>query len=106
MSLYKRGNIYWYQFKWNGELIRESTKQGNDRKARNIESAHMTAVANGLVCIRGKDAAPALVDFLKNEFVPFVQTERVSKPGTAEYYVDSVFRTGNSRRSPHNVSIT
>jgi integrase len=30
---------------WNGELIRESTKQGNDKKARNIESAHRTRLS-------------------------------------------------------------
>ncbi len=40
MSIYKRGNVYWYKFMWNGELIRESTRQGNDRKARNAESEH------------------------------------------------------------------
>src|SRR5579863_6259445 len=40
MSIYKRGKIYWYKFMWNGQLIRESTKQGNDRKARNEESKH------------------------------------------------------------------
>ncbi len=88
MSIYKRGGIYWYKFMWNGELIRESTKQGNDRKARNIESAHRTALANGLVGIREKKAAPALADFLKNDFVPFVQTKHIAKPGTAEYYAD------------------
>ena len=38
MSIYKRGGIYWYKFMWKGDLMRESTKQGNDRKARNIES--------------------------------------------------------------------
>jgi integrase len=88
MSIYKRGGVYWYKFMWKGELIRESTKQGNDRKARNIESAHRTALANGLVGIREKKAAPALADFLKNDFVPFVKTKHVAKPGTAEYYVD------------------
>ena len=34
--IYKRGKTYWYKFMWNGELVRESTKQGNDRVARNI----------------------------------------------------------------------
>ena len=29
--IYKRGKYYWYKFKWNTHLIRESTKQGNDR---------------------------------------------------------------------------
>jgi integrase len=89
MSIYKRGGIYWYKFMWNGELIRESTKQGNDRKARNIESGHRTALANGLVGIREKKAAPSLSDFLKNDFVPFVETKHAAKPATAEYYADS-----------------
>jgi len=45
MSIFKRGSIYWYKFMWHGELIRESTKQGNDRKARQIEAAHKTRLA-------------------------------------------------------------
>jgi hypothetical protein len=28
-TLYKRGKIWWYKFTWNGEAIRESTKQTN-----------------------------------------------------------------------------
>jgi len=87
MSIYKRGKVYWYKFMWNGELIRESTKQGNDRKARNMESAHRTALANGLVGIREKKPVPSLADFLKSE-VPFVQTKHVVKPATVEYYTD------------------
>jgi integrase len=88
VSIYKRGGIYWYKFMWQGELIRESTKQGNDRKARNIEAAHRTALANGLVGIREKRPAPSLADFLKNDFEPFVETKHAIKPGTAEYYKD------------------
>ena len=45
MSIYKRGGVYWYKFMWNGELVRESTKQGNDRKARSIEAAHKTRLS-------------------------------------------------------------
>jgi integrase len=45
MSIFKRGNVYWYKFMWNGKMIRESTKQGNDKKARNIESAHRTRLS-------------------------------------------------------------
>ena len=86
--IYKRGNIYWYKFMWNGEIIRESTKQGNDKKARNIESAHRTALANGLVGIREKKASPSLEDFLKKDFEPFVEAKHTDKPATAEYYKD------------------
>ena len=42
MSIYKRGGVYWYKFQWKGELVRESTKQGNDKLARQMEAAHKT----------------------------------------------------------------
>jgi len=88
VSIYKRGHIYWYRFQWQGESIRETTKQGNDKVARQIEAAHRTRLAKGEVGIREKKAAPALAHFLKNDFIPFVQTKHAAKPGTAEYYVD------------------
>ena len=37
MSIYKRGEVYWYKFMWQGKLVRESTKQGNDKVARQME---------------------------------------------------------------------
>jgi integrase len=46
MGTYKRGNVYWYKFAFKGEMIRESTKQGNDKVARNMESAHRSRLAN------------------------------------------------------------
>jgi hypothetical protein len=54
MSIYKRGDVYWYKFMWEGLLVRESTKQGNDKVARKIEAAHKTRLAEGLVGIREK----------------------------------------------------
>ena len=45
MGTYKRGDTYWYKFMFNGQLIRESTRQGSDRVARNMESAHRTRPA-------------------------------------------------------------
>ena len=55
MSIYKRGRIYWYKFMWNGETVRESTKQGNDRVARQMEAAHRTSLAKGEVGIWGEE---------------------------------------------------
>ena len=45
MSIFKRGRIYWYKFMFDGELIRGTTKQGNDKIARNIESAERVRLA-------------------------------------------------------------
>ena len=38
MSIYKRGNVYWYKFMWNGEMVRESTRQPNQNTARQMEA--------------------------------------------------------------------
>jgi hypothetical protein len=38
-------NIYWYKFLLDGKLVRASTKQSNDKIARQIESARRTALA-------------------------------------------------------------
>jgi integrase len=65
--------VYWYKFMWQGKLIRESTKQGNDKVARNMESAHRTSLAKGIVGIREKTAAPALNDFLARRFEPWAK---------------------------------
>jgi integrase len=78
--------VYWYKFMWNGKLVRESTKQGNDKVARNMESAHRTALAKGEVGIREKKAAPTLAEFLKRDFLPFVETQHAAKPNTLRYY--------------------
>lgn len=58
MAIYKRGEVYWYKFKWNGRPIRESAKTGNPRTARQIDSARKTELAKGEVGI--KDLGPRL----------------------------------------------
>jgi integrase len=62
----KRGacGVYWYKFMWLGKLIRESTKQGNDKIARQMESAHRTSLAKGEVGIRNKKPVPTLREFV------------------------------------------
>jgi hypothetical protein len=52
MALYKRGGVWWFEFVFNGERIRESTKQGNRRTAEQIESARRTQLAKGEVGIK------------------------------------------------------
>src|ERR1700731_3035347 len=67
--IYKRGKFYWYKFMWDGNLVRESTRQGNDKVARNMESAHRTSLAKGEVGIRDKKVTPSVVEFLKRDFL-------------------------------------
>jgi hypothetical protein len=43
MAVYKQAKSknWWYKFNWNGEQIRESTKQTNKRVAEQMEAAHL-----------------------------------------------------------------
>jgi integrase len=79
MSIYKRGRVYWYKFMWNGEMIRESTKQGSDRVARQMEAAHRTSLAKGEVGIREKKSSPTFADFCEKRFEPWVESTTARK---------------------------
>ena len=81
----KRGTcgVYWYKFMWQGKLVRESTKQGNDKVARQMESAHRTSLAKGEVGIREKKPSPTLAEFIDNRFEPSIRaTFEKSSPKT------------------------
>src|SRR5215831_3500452 len=73
MSIYKRGDVYWYKFMWQGRLVRESTKQGNDKTARKMEAAHRTRLAEGLVGIREKKPVPTLKTFCSERIEPYAK---------------------------------
>ena len=71
--IYKRGKTYWYKFQFSGKLIRESTKQGNDKVARQMESAHRTSLAKGEVGIREHKAVPTLAEFCSGRVEPWAK---------------------------------
>jgi integrase len=83
--IYKRGSLYWYKFMWKGELVRESTKQKNDRVARQMEAAHRTALAKGEVGIREKRAAPTVAEFIAQRFEPWAEASTSAKTWV-DYY--------------------
>lgn len=86
--IYKRGKTYWYKFMWQGKLIRESTKQGNDRLARNMESAHRTSLAKGEVGLRDKKPSITLAEFIDNRFEPWAKArfEKASPKTWFDWY--------------------
>jgi integrase len=74
MAIYKRGKVYWYKFLFNGRVIRESTKQGNDKVARQMEAAHRTSLAKGEVGIREKKQVSTLAGFCRKRFAPWAES--------------------------------
>jgi len=85
MSVYKRGRLYWYEFVWRVERIRQPTKQTNKRVAEQMEAAHKTALAKGEVGIRDRARIPTLRQF-EDRFVKAIETDCSDKPSTIEFY--------------------
>jgi hypothetical protein len=74
VGIYKRGEVYWYKFMWQGRSVRESTKQGNDKVARQMEAAHKTSLAKGEVGIREKRPVLTLAEFCRKRFAPWAES--------------------------------
>src|ERR1700733_963429 len=87
MAVYKqpKSKNWWYKFTWNGEAIRESTKQTNKRVAEQMEAAHRTALAKGEVGIRERKVVPTLKVFAPR-FEQAIETECADKPATISFY--------------------
>lgn len=79
MSIFKRSRIYWYKFMWNGEMVRESTRQTNQNTARQMEAAHRASLAKGEVGIREKTIAPTLKEFCEQRFEPWAKSATAEK---------------------------
>lgn len=92
MAVYKqlKSKYWWYKFVWNGESIRESTKQTNMRVAEQMEAAHRTALAKGEVGIRERKPVPTLAQFADENFLPFVRATKAEKPRTVTFYETTV----------------
>ena len=73
---------------WNGQPIRESTKQGNDKVARQMEAAHRTSLAKGEVGIREKKQSLTFADFCDKRFEPWAKTtfEKSSPKTWLDFY--------------------
>src|ERR1700758_3003855 len=85
MSIFKRGNVYWYHFLFNGEHIQRSTKQGNPRIASQIEAAFKTALAKGEVGITERKKAPGFKTAMKS-FLAWSEREHAAHPATHRRY--------------------
>lgn len=90
MAVYKRGGKWWYKFNWNGESIRESTKQTNKRTAEQMEATHKTSLAKGEVGLRDRKPAPTLKEFADGDFLAFVRSTSAGKPRTVTFYETTV----------------
>src|ERR1035441_4513690 len=88
MGLTKRGDVYWYEFRFGGKRYRKSTGVANQRVAGEIERAYRTALAKGEVGITERKAVPSFREAMK-DFLDW-STEAHKKPTYTRYKTSSV----------------
>lgn len=91
MAIYKRGGTYWYEFKFKGRRIQESTRQKNARTAREMEAARRTQLAKGEVGIEDVQPVPTLNEFAP-KFKAHIQIRSAEKPATINFYFKKLTR--------------
>ena len=63
MSIFKRGNVYWYHFLFQWRTRPEEHKARKSADSQMIEAAHRTALAKGEVGITERKTVPTLKAF-------------------------------------------
>jgi hypothetical protein len=58
MAIYKRGEVYWYEFQFNGSRIRESAKTTSKTIARDAERARRRELDLGINGLKKRELSP------------------------------------------------
>ena len=89
MSVFKRGNIYWYEFWFQGQRVRESTGLRNRTAAVHAEAIRRAELAEGRAGIVRRRKCPIFEAFVMAEFFPWSEQQHQAHPRTHERYVTS-----------------
>jgi hypothetical protein len=83
MSLYKRGNLWWYKFRFAGQMVRESSKSESKTVAKDAERARRRELEESWNQIKRRKLPPlfsiAAEDWLKTRTGIAPSTERSYK---------------------------
>lgn len=83
--VYKRGNIWWFKFVFNGQLVSRTTRQTNKKMAAKMEAAYKLKLQNGELGL-SEEPIPEFVE----AFETFIEwTRMTSKASTAKRHVTS-----------------
>jgi integrase len=86
MSVYKRGGVYWFDFWFQGQRLRESTGLTNKTSALRVEAIREAELAEGRAGIRSNKPCPTFEKFVSAEFMPWSENEHRSHPKTHQRY--------------------
>jgi integrase len=84
--IYKKGRYYMAKFMWQGKVIRKSTRCTSAKDARTVEGTIRSQLAKGNFGILEAKPRLTIAEFLKGDFLPFIETEFQTKPNSRDYY--------------------
>jgi hypothetical protein len=83
MSLYKRGEIWWYKFNFAGQTIRESTKTASKTVARDAEKKRRRELEQGYNNV--SDRRDERVRNFRHKTADFIEDYRLRNPRSAVF---------------------
>ncbi len=86
MSVFRRGNVYWYDFRFHSKRCQESTGLRNKTAALRAEAIRKAELAEGRAGIRARKATPFFENFVNDEFLPWAKSEHRAHPSTYVRY--------------------
>ena len=84
MAIFKRGEVYYFEFVYGGRRYCRSTKVKNQRIAGEIERAFRTSLAKGDVGIVERRKIPTFQEFSKT-FMDAIRVRSADKPATVGF---------------------
>jgi len=89
MSVFKRGTVYWYDFQFQGQRIRETTGLRNRTVALRAEAIRRAELAEGRAGIRRRRNSPLFREFVVRDFLPWSKQQLRDRPRSYVRYVVS-----------------
>lgn len=89
MSVFKRGSVYWYDFQFQRQRIRESTGLRNLTAALRAKAIRKAGLAEGRAGFRRRQTAPVFREFVVKEFLPWSEQQLKDRPRSYVRYVVS-----------------
>jgi integrase len=90
VMIYKKGRYYMTKFMWRGRVIRKSTRCTSAKDARTVEGKIRSELGKGNWGVLESKPHVTLGEFLKRDFLPFVETQFQTKPNSRDYYAYGV----------------
>ena len=94
MAVFKRGGVWWYDFRGAGVRIRESSQAKTKADALHAEALRRSELSQGAIS-RQAAPSPLFVAFAQDEFAPWCASEHRDHPSTYARYMRSIKALGD-----------